>query len=336
MKEQKRRRHNYETTGDHDAAVSFHIGIWGFRDCAMLPLYPYAVEETVRRNRFTFREEFCRFLFVIMLQEGEMIYRSKGKNFRLVPGKVLLIPPGSDYSFSPGKGGYHKLVLELKGVLLDSICSGFGLREIRLFDFPQSEELISRIRGMGTDIDAKERERIPKLLGESYALLFQLAAPAREKEATKASRVLASAQMLLSRDFDRKLNFSELPAQLGVGRTTLDRLFRDKVGISPQGYRNACRIEYARELLTRSDLSIKEIAYKTGYCNQFYFSQEFRRQTGYSPHAFRLEQERIGAVYLSRPSGEDAEQEEIRSRRVSSEPLRNERIQRPRRDATFR
>ena len=50
-----------------------------------------------------------------------------------------------------------------------------------------------------------------------------------------------------------------------------------------QRYRNACRIEYARELLTRSDLSIKEITAKTGYCNQFYFSQEFRRQTGYSP-----------------------------------------------------
>jgi len=308
MKEQKKRRHNYEAVGDHDAAVSFHISIWGFRDSAMLPLYPYAVEETVRRNRFTFREQFCRFLFVVTLLEGELVYRSKGEVFRLTPGKVLLIPPGSDYSFSPGGGGgYHKLVLELKGVLLDSVCSVFGLREIRLFDFAQSEELISRIRGMGADIEAKERERIPNLLGESYALLSLLAAPAREKAAGKTSRLLASAQMLLCSDFDRELNISELPARLGVGRTTLDRLFRDKIGISPQRYRNACRIEYARELLTRSDLSIKEIADKTGYCNQFYFSQEFRRQTGYSPRAFRRELEKTGAVFLSRPSDGNAE-----------------------------
>ena len=301
MEEMKKRRHHYEAIGDHDAAVSFHTSIWGFRDSAMLPLYPYAVEETVRRNRFTFREQFCRFLFVVLLPEGELIYRSGKETFRLTPGKVLLIPPGSDYSFSPGgEGGYHKLVLELKGVLLDSVCSVFGLRGIRLFDYAQSEELISKIRGMGADIDAKDRERIPKLLGESYALLARLAAPAREKGAEKMSRTLASAQMLLGSDFDRELNISELPARLGVGRTTLDRLFRDKIGISPQRYRNACRIEYARELLTRSDLSIKEIADKTGYCNQFYFSQEFRRQTGYSPRAFRRELEKTGAVFLCR------------------------------------
>ena len=40
-------------------------------------------------------------------------------------------------------------------------------------------------------------------------------------------------------------------------------------------------------------MSIKEIAYRLGYCNQFYFAEEFRHVTGRSPSAYRSYQQAL-------------------------------------------
>jgi YesN/AraC family two-component response regulator len=47
------------------------------------------------------------------------------------------------------------------------------------------------------------------------------------------------------------------------------------------------RIDRARQLLTMTSLSVKEISRQVGYETQFYFSLRFKKSTGQSPKAFR-------------------------------------------------
>lgn len=288
MKNREQRINSYNETGQHDAALLFKISHWRFREVENMPLYPFAVEETIRRNRFTFSEKFCRILIVVLMLDGRLTYHSGNRQFVMEPGKLLLIPPGSDYEFSHRSGmRYHKLVLELKGTLLNSISSLFGFQELILLDQPPGDTLESEIRRAGKLLDEGDRRNIPELLGNSYSILYRLSAQLRET--TTQPGILQTAQALLESNLAEPLNMEELPAQLGVSGTTLNRLFREKLNISPARYRNSCRIEYARELLLRSNLSIKEIAAMVGYCNQFYFSQEFRKSTGYAPLRYRRE-----------------------------------------------
>ena len=86
---------------------------------------------------------------------------------------------------------------------------------------------------------------------------------------------------------DYKVTIPELAAELGISRATLNRRFLDTVGFSPVHYRNRCRMEKAKLLLSSSTLSVKEIANLLGYCHQFHFSEEFKRYCGVSPHRFR-------------------------------------------------
>ena len=46
-------------------------------------------------------------------------------------------------------------------------------------------------------------------------------------------------------------------------------------------------MEQAKYLLNQDQLSLKEIAYQLGYCNEFYFSQEFLRVIGFRPGEWR-------------------------------------------------
>lgn len=288
MEKRQPKINTYKETGKHDAALFFRISHWRFRDVEHIPLYPFAVEETIRRNSFVFSEEFCRLLIVVLILKGRLTYRSGERRLVAEPGKVLLIPPGSDYEFSHSAGtDYHKLVLELKGSMLHSLSSNFGFHDLVLLDLPESALLESEIRRAGELLESGDRGNVPELLGRSYSILYKLSALLHESIAPPG--VLQAAQELLENNLEQPLNMEELPARLGVSGTTLNRLFREQLHISPARYRNSCRIEYARELLLRKGLSIKEISVMTGYCNQFYFSQEFRKATGRSPAQYRKE-----------------------------------------------
>jgi transcriptional regulator GlxA family with amidase domain len=52
-------------------------------------------------------------------------------------------------------------------------------------------------------------------------------------------------------------------------------------------YLQRVRVQHARELLKDIDLSIKEVAARTGFSDPYHFSRVFRRIDGLSPAYYR-------------------------------------------------
>lgn len=68
----------------------------------------------------------------------------------------------------------------------------------------------------------------------------------------------------------------------------LGKLFKKETGQKFSTFLFEKRMEIAKELMEDIDLSIAEIAYKTGFgSNPSYFSQMFRKETGYTPSEYR-------------------------------------------------
>ncbi len=66
-------------------------------------------------------------------------------------------------------------------------------------------------------------------------------------------------------------------------------LFKEATGQSFVSYLNNFRVNKARDLLVGTSKSIAEIGLETGFCNQSYFTAVFRRATGMTPLACRLD-----------------------------------------------
>lgn len=73
----------------------------------------------------------------------------------------------------------------------------------------------------------------------------------------------------------------------GYSPNHLQRIFTLVLGISPQKYLEKVRIDQAKYLLSKKELSLADIAYVCGFSSQSYFSKIFKKYTLLSPYEFR-------------------------------------------------
>jgi AraC-like DNA-binding protein len=83
------------------------------------------------------------------------------------------------------------------------------------------------------------------------------------------------------------VNVNSLADIIGVHRTTLSRVFKERMMLSPGEYLARLRMQHALSLLEDSDMSIAEIAGAVGIDDPTYFCRCVKRATGLSPREFR-------------------------------------------------
>lgn len=87
-----------------------------------------------------------------------------------------------------------------------------------------------------------------------------------------------------------KIDVKQLADYSNLNSDYFSRMFKEKVGIRPNPYIQAKRIERAQLLLLTTNNSLKQIASKVGFENLSYFSRVFKKHAGKSPGSFRKEQ----------------------------------------------
>ncbi len=91
----------------------------------------------------------------------------------------------------------------------------------------------------------------------------------------------------MHQNYTRPLARWEIAEAIGVSENYFSRLFKQELGLSPWDYLNRFRVSQAKELLRRTDGSVKCVAGQVGFKDQKYFSRVFHKQTGLSPSEFR-------------------------------------------------
>ncbi|MBI4783849.1 MAG: helix-turn-helix transcriptional regulator [Oscillatoriophycideae cyanobacterium NC_groundwater_1537_Pr4_S-0.65um_50_18] len=81
----------------------------------------------------------------------------------------------------------------------------------------------------------------------------------------------------------QELKLESLAAIAQISPYHFLRLFKQSMGITPHQYILQCRLNRATHLLHHSELSIVEIAIRTGFCDQSHLTRYFKRMTGATP-----------------------------------------------------
>lgn len=78
-----------------------------------------------------------------------------------------------------------------------------------------------------------------------------------------------------------------LEVHLGLSRRTLERTFKQQLGVSPGQYIGYCRTHQARHLLAYSKRPLADVALECGYYDQPHFSHVFHKNTFETPAEYR-------------------------------------------------
>lgn len=83
------------------------------------------------------------------------------------------------------------------------------------------------------------------------------------------------------------LSLKTLSAEFGITVSYASKIFKEQIGSNFSDYLTAKRIEKAKQLLESTDLSITEIAQKTGYVDSSTFIKNFKKVTRVTPGTYR-------------------------------------------------
>jgi AraC family transcriptional regulator len=115
-----------------------------------------------------------------------------------------------------------------------------------------------------------------------------LSAPAPRPSGGLPARRLKLILDYIEDNLARPIALRQLSELAGTSTRHFERAFRQAVGVPPHAYVVRKRVARAQNLLLgEPGLGIDEIAARAGFSSSSHLASTFRRQTGYSPTAFR-------------------------------------------------
>ena len=98
---------------------------------------------------------------------------------------------------------------------------------------------------------------------------------------------IRAALVFIHRNIHRPFGAAETAEAINVPRSTLDHLFQEKTGHSIGREILDQRLRRAKRLLKDKTVKMNAIARTCGFCNASYFTNTFRRETGFKPKDWR-------------------------------------------------
>ncbi len=136
--------------------------------------------------------------------------------------------------------------------------------------------------------------KLEKALGEAelslevYKLLMEItgAKGANVKDDVREDLIGDIKDYIVS-NTGEKITVDNLASRAHMSTTHFSRVFKQKTGFSPYDYVLTARINKAKELLLKTEMSVVQIAYETGFNSEANFIYCFTKNEGISPGKFR-------------------------------------------------
>lgn len=97
------------------------------------------------------------------------------------------------------------------------------------------------------------------------------------------NRKLIKAVALMEDNLTRNLSIREIAEKASVSQRELERLFRNELATTPKQYYRKLRLEYARQLLHQTELSVLEVSIACDFSSAAYLSAIYKEEFGIQP-----------------------------------------------------
>ncbi len=247
------------------------------------------LDHAVLGKEWRYRNYAQNFMKMYFILRGKGIVRYPDREIILEPGKLYLIPPLKPADYFTLDSPLEQYFIHFYAKF-DNNISIYSLMDfydaIELDNLDVVKYMFSRLNEIytaPTDFLMVEADSITKYL-------LSLMRKDNDKDITnmiKNIKPFAPVINYLEKNYSKKVTLKEMADIVHLQPTYFSTAFKNIFGLSPIEFLISKRLDKAQELLFFTGLSVKEIAYGTGFNDEFYFSRIFKKYLGISPVKYR-------------------------------------------------
>jgi AraC-like DNA-binding protein len=220
-------------------------------------------------------------LYFILGGDAYISYR--GERHNLLPNRAYLIP--SDLIYDNGcETGINFLYFNIR--LTNRSGYDFLANYDEMLECEYSCEDIMRLIEKYRSNDLVDSLYVKNKLMEVLLMLISTV-PDVKLTNKKYSQCVADALNYIHSHLSAGISIDEICNNVYTARSTLNKKFKNEVGMSLRTYINSEILSRCELLLVDTDLPIVRISERFGFCDQFYFSRCFKEKFGVTPQKYR-------------------------------------------------
>lgn len=277
-------------TDDNHANFGFTVNSVGYKTILAYP--NKSQTDQIKDFKFHFKKGRVSNEFkIIYITKGSGFVRfEESEQFKIGKGMMLMIMPNQKYQY------YHHTETEWKEYFVRFeanqvyallIKSLFTENE-QIVDVGFNEELVKLFQ---RSIDVVRNGLKSSQVYLSGILLHILGLTISESKnkaiEKKEMQIIEQAKIIMNENIFTDIDAQSIASMLNVSYSTFRMNFKKHTGLSPAKYINDLRLNKAKEMLTETSNSIKEISYLLQFSSSNHFSSIFKKASGVSPKDYR-------------------------------------------------
>ena len=247
-----------------------------------------------------FKEHMHTFHEAHFIMRGSMLYEADGQILHTSAGQFLLLPANSKHRQLSCTDDFIKFSLSFE--ILSTLEHPFSqimheyFSHTIAFQDQISEDILASLHSIRTQIK-KNRPIAPVIVSHDLfsiicSLYYACCDRANAPIADPLENEDIDSRYLLAKKFIKDNVFVNLKTKdvanyVNLSIKQLNRIFIEHKGMSVFNYISEQKCHWAKDLITSTELSLREISAKLGFNDEFYFNKYFTKKMGITPLKFR-------------------------------------------------
>ena len=253
-------------------------------------IYTGLLEDAPNWFNIQHSHDFCEILYVAG-GAGEAIL--EGKKFRLAPGDLVVVNPGTLHEErSDAKAPLRLIFLAIRDFAVPGLPAGCLSQEkyrvLSCGEYRYKMDIYLRELLQETSSQIEFYQEISQGLVSALLVLVMRLIRINPEDEAALSQECQKIKEYLDQNFTSPITLDSLSETVYISKHYLSHLFKEQTGVSPIKYLTSKRMEKACELLSETELPVSEVSKAVGYENPLYFSHVFKRIYGISPVKYRM------------------------------------------------
>ena len=222
---------------------------------------------------------------IYIVKEGQGTLRWKDREIPFTGGNIYILPAEVEYVLETTY--FEKIYFHISVLTQEKYDIFKNLDEI--YHFPYNEGEYDSLYALLMSESYYDKIRLKmNVLSILVRLLEKYTLP--ESNIKQYSQLVKNTLLYIHQNAKSSLRVSDIADRFFTSESRIRNTFREELGVPIGKYIDDLVFAKAKDLLSNSTLKISQISTMLGFCDQFYFSQTFKKNSGFTPSQFRQQE----------------------------------------------